>query len=266
METSASSIKKLGYITLLCILFNIYFASSQIRMTQVDPFTDQVTIHNFGTTMEPLNGYWFCTKITYGPFASATVVSGSLNLAAGADVTIVVNTLAKLDNVASDLSIYFTNAGGFGVATNMVDFMQYGDDFPAGFGREGEAVSQGLWAAGTFILGDPAPWAYTGSNGTQNGVNFWTSATLSINDEQFASEVSLYPNPVKENLNVRELERINLKNASVYDISGRLIKLADLNNNLLEKIIDLRNIQSGLYVLKLTDIQGRVLTKKFVKE
>ena len=266
METSTSSIKKLGYITLLCILFNIYYVSSQIRITKVDPFTDEVTIHNFGTVMEPLNGYWFCTKISYGSFASATVVSGSLDLAAGADVTLVVNTTAGLDNVASDLSIYFTNAGGFGLATNMVDFMQYGDDFPAGFGREGEAVSQGLWTAGNFILGDPAPWVYTGSNGTQNGVTFWTSETLSINDEQFASEVLLYPNPVKEILNVRELELVNLKNASVFDMTGRMVGLTDLNNNLLEKIIDLTNIQSGLYVLKLTDIQGRVLTKKFFKE
>ena len=266
MKTSTSSIKKFGYITLLCALFNIYYASSQIRITQVDPFTDEVTIHNFGTTMEPLSGYWFCTKISYGSFASATVVSGSLDLAAGADITLVVNTTAGLDNVASDLSIYFTNAGGFGLATNMVDFMQYGDDFPAGLGREGEAVSQGLWTAGTFILGDPAPWAYTGSNGTQNGVNFWTSATLSINDEQFASEVSLYPNPVKEILNVRKLEQVNLKNAAIFDMTGRLIGLTDLNNNLSEKIIDLKNIQSGLYMLKLTDIQGRILTKRIVKE
>lgn len=266
METSISSIKKFGYLAALSILLNIYSANSQIRMTSVDPFTDQVTIHNFGTTMEPLSGYWFCTQITYGSFATATIISGSLNLAGGADVTLVVNTSAGLDNVASDLSIYSTNAGGFGVAANMVDFMQYGDDFPAGLGREDEAVSQGLWVAGTFILGDPAPWIYTGSDGTQNGVNFWTSGTLSINDEKFDSEISMYPNPVKENLNVRELKQVNLKNASIYDISGRLLKITDLNNNLLEKKIDFRNIQSGLYVIKLTDIQGRVLTKKFVKE
>lgn len=265
MKTNTSSIKKFGYITLLCILFNIYFVSSQIRITQVDPFTDQITIHNFGTTMEPLSGYWFCTKISYGPFASATVVSGSLNLAAGADVTLVVNTAAGLDNVASDLSIYSTNAN-FNLASNMVDFMQYGNSFPAGLGREPQAVSQGLWAAGTFILGDPAPWAYTGSDGTQNGVNFWTSATLSINDEQFASEVSLYPNPVKEILNVRELQQVDLKNAAIFDMTGRLVGLTELNNNLSEKIINVKNIQSGLYILKLSDIEGRVLTKRFIIE
>lgn len=265
MKTNASSFKKFGYFTLVCILFNIYNVSSQIRMTQVDPLTDQVTIHNFGNTMEPLNGYWFCTRISYGSFASATLVSGSLNLEPDSNVTLIVNTTAGLNNVSSDLSIYSTNVGGFGTATNMVDFMQYGDDFPTGSGREDEAVSQGLWAAGTFILGDPAPWAYTGSDGTQNGVNFWTSATLNINDEQFASEVSLYPNPVIENLNIRELKQVNLINASVFDISGRLVNLTDFNYKLLEKFIDLRNIQSGLYVLKITDIQGRVLTKKIIK-
>ena len=265
MKTSTSLIKKFGYIALICILFNIYDASSQIRITQVDPFSNQITIHNFGTTMEPLGGYWFCTRISYAQFSPDNVVSGSLNLAAGADVTIVVNTTAGLNNGASDLSIYI-NGSDFSNAASMVDFMQYGDDFPAGFGREDEAVSQGLWTAGDFILGDPAPWAYTGSDGTQNGVTFWTSATLSINDEQFASEVSLYPNPVIESLNVRELQQVDLKNASIFDMTGRMVGLTDLNNNLMEKIIDLRNIQSGLYVLKLTDIQGRVLTKKFVKE
>ena len=254
------SIHLLLFSLLLLITTNIY---SQIRLTSVDPFTDQVTIHNFGATMVPIGGYWFCTKRTYGALATATNISGSLDLAAGADVTLVVNTGSGLDNVSSDLSIYTTNV--FGVATNMVDFMQYGAAFPNLSGRENEAVSQGYWVAGTFILGDPAPWSYTG-DGTQNGVNFWGSTPLGINDEILNASLSVYPNPSNNVLNIKKLQNIDLNEAVIYDVTGRLLSAIDLSQTISEKTIDLNKISKGIYFIRISDDQGVVLAKRFIKE
>ena len=264
MKTNALTFKKSIFTSLLLvILINCANLYSQIRITKVDPFTDQVTIHNYGTSMVPLSGYWFCTKITYGSLASATLINGSLNLTAGSDVTLVVNTASGLNNISSDLSIYFQQP--FGTATNMVDFMQYGDSFPVGLGREGEAVSQGLWTADTFILGDPAPWSYIG-NGSQNGDNFWTSSTLSVNDELLNSALSVYPNPVNIELKIKKIQNVNLNEAEIFDITGRHIRTVDLKQNVSEKTISLNGISKGIYFIRITDFEGGIVAKKFIKE
>lgn len=264
MKTSALSVKKSIFTSLfLAILISCSNLHSQIRITKVDPSNDQVTIHNFGTTMVPLSGYWFCTKRTYAAFAGITPVNGSLNLAAGADVTLVVNTASGLSTVSSDLSIYHTPS--FGIATNMVDFMQYGDSFSGLDGRENEAVSQGLWSAGTFILGDPAPWSYIG-DGSQNGVNFWTSSTLSVRDELLNSALSIYPNPVNVDLKIKKIENVNLYDATIFDITGRQIRTIDLTQTISEKTISLNRMSSGIYFIKISDDQGGIVAKKFIKE
>ena len=264
MRTTILSVKNLSlFFILCCIILYATNMNSQIRLIKVEPSTNQTTIHNFGTSMVDINGYWFCTKRTYGALTSATIINGSLNLAPGADITLVVNTASGLSTVASDVSIYSTNA--FGVATNMVDFMQYGDSFSGTSGRENEAVSQGFWTAGTFILGDPAPWSYTG-NGIENGINFWGSTPLSINDEILNAALSIYPNPADEDLKIKKLQNIDLKNASIFDASGRLISSIDLSNTILEKRIALNNIRQGIYYIKITDNQGGLIAKKFIKK
>ena len=264
MKTSTLSVKKSIFTSLfLAILIGCTNLYSQIRITKVDPSNDQVTLHNFGTTMVQLSGYWFCTKITYGSLASATLINGSLNLTAGSDVTLVVNTAAGLNNTSSDLSIYFQQP--FGTATNMVDFMQYGDSFPVGFGREGEAVSQGLWTADTFILGIPAPWSYIG-DGSQNGVNFWASSTLSVRDELLNSALSVYPNPVNVDLKIKKIENVNLIDATIFDLTGRPLRTIDLSQTFSEKTISLNRMSSGIYFIKISDDQGGIVAKKFIKE
>ena len=263
MKTITSSLKNLGFIIILCLTFYTYNANAQIRLVKVEPSTTQATIRNFGTSMVDISGYWFCTKRTYGPLASATIINGSLDLAAGEEIILVVNTASGLSSVASDLSIYITNI--FGLATNMVDFMQYGDSFSGASGRENEAVSQDFWTAGTFILGDPAPWSYTG-NGTQNGVNFWGSTPLGINDEILNAALSIYPNPATETLKIKKLQHINLKNATIFDISGRLISSIDLTQTISEKRIALNSITKGIYFIRITDDQGGIIARKFIKE
>ncbi len=258
-------IKNLSSFFIFCLII-LYSnnTNSQIRLIKVEPSTNQTTIHNFGASMVNISGYWFCTKRTYASFASATIVNGSMNLAAGADITLVVNTSSGLSSVSSDLSIYHT--ASFGVATNMVDFMQYGDSFSGASGREGEAVSQGFWTAGDFILGDPAPWSYNG-NGTQNGVDFWvSSSTLSINNEFLNTALSMYPNPTNSVLNIKKLQNINLNEAVIFDVTGRLVRSIDLTQTISEKAISLNNISKGIYFIEITDNQGGSIAKRFIKE
>lgn len=236
---------------ILTIIFS-HQLNAQIRLVEVDPVNDTATIQNFGASMVPINDYWFCTLFVYNQLSSFTIDSGSLNLASGATVKLSGLNLRDSD---ADLGLYTTNS--FGSAAAMSDFMQWGD---AGNGRESVANSAGLWTSGEFLAGS-GPFVYSG-NGTQNGASVWNTGTLSINDELFSSSLSIYPNPVTNNLTIQNLEGVELKNVALYSTTGTLIRS---QNNLTQQTIDLKGIQEGLYMLRLTDANGRIAIKKIIK-
>ncbi|MCH8329907.1 MAG: hypothetical protein IH946_00760 [Bacteroidetes bacterium] len=147
--------------TILSISFML---NAQVRLTVVDPVLDEITIHNYGSSTENINSWWLCARFSYVQLSGITVQSGSLSLAAGADVTV---SGFSLNNTSSDLGLY--NSSSFTSTTAMQDFVQWGG---GGIGRESVAVAKGIWVAGTFISGT-GPYYYIG-DGTENGVQFWS--------------------------------------------------------------------------------------------
>jgi hypothetical protein len=84
---------------------------------------------------------------------------------------------------------------------------------------------------------------------------------LSTNLEQ----VSVYPNPNNGSFTV-ELQSITLNTVSIdiYDIRGRKIhKQAYTNNGNFKQVIELGNIESGLYLMTVSDGQ-RKTTKRII--
>ncbi|KAA5825196.1 T9SS type A sorting domain-containing protein [Algibacter amylolyticus] len=89
-------------------------------------------------------------------------------------------------------------------------------------------------------------------------------SSLSVND--FANSISLYPNPVSNNLKL-SLANTNLNRAqtkiALYSINGQIV-LETQPENLKEVNLDLSNLKSGLYLLTVSDNNNKV-TKKVVK-
>ncbi|GHV35404.1 hypothetical protein FACS1894178_4890 [Bacteroidia bacterium] len=75
------------------------------------------------------------------------------------------------------------------------------------------------------------------------------SANLALED----GVISIYPNPVKDVLTINGL---NVKNAEIYDIAGKLVM-----NGINKNTIDVKNLNIGVYFLKVGD-----KIAKFVKE
>ncbi|OCK52422.1 hypothetical protein BA768_12590 [Chryseobacterium sp. CBo1] len=73
-----------------------------------------------------------------------------------------------------------------------------------------------------------------------------------INKENF----KIYPNPVEDFINVENLKS-NSSKAEIIDLNGRLILTNEIENNK----IDVRNLQKGIYFLKIDEI-----TNKFIKK
>ena len=135
-----------------------------IRIVEVDPDAGTYTFENFGDASADISGYRLCSKFNYsGGLSTLTLVSGSLDLAAGAQVTI----SGFGTDESADLGLYLAS-GGFDDPDAMVDFVQWGS---AGNGRESVAMTKGIWTAGDFIDGI-APYEYTGT-GSQNGITAW---------------------------------------------------------------------------------------------
>jgi hypothetical protein len=76
------------------------------------------------------------------------------------------------------------------------------------------------------------------------------------------SEFSLFPNPAKHILNIKFNDAISLTSAKVYDLQGRLILESIVNNT----SINVESLNTGTYILLLTDQNGKEYSGKFLKE
>ncbi|MFZ4671494.1 MAG: FG-GAP-like repeat-containing protein [Flavobacterium sp.] len=76
------------------------------------------------------------------------------------------------------------------------------------------------------------------------------------------SEFSIYPNPVKNILNINPENNIVMKSIQVYDLTGKLVIEANLNNT----SFSVENLVNGTYILLLKDISGKYYSQKFIKE
>ncbi|WCO01832.1 T9SS type A sorting domain-containing protein [Psychroserpens ponticola] len=88
-------------------------------------------------------------------------------------------------------------------------------------------------------------------------------STLSVSDQGFAENISIYPNPAKDLLNIKHSGTIRLDTAILYDVRGRLISTLDLSNT---TSINTSQLHSGIYFIRIDDTDGNTLTKKFIVE
>jgi hypothetical protein len=72
--------------------------------------------------------------------------------------------------------------------------------------------------------------------------------------------LKIYPNPASSNVFITS-ESSGLLEATIMDLSGRIVQQAQIQNSL-----DVSNLTSGMYLVKLIDFEGRTGTKKLIIE
>jgi len=87
--------------------------------------------------------------------------------------------------------------------------------------------------------------------------------TTSVNEAGPWGGISLYPNPTENELTV-ELGGASIASVHVIAADGRVILSPTLTRSD-RPVIDLRSISAGMYWLRLTDVNGKVHTRSFVK-
>jgi len=87
------------------------------------------------------------------------------------------------------------------------------------------------------------------------------SINTSVNENNLSSQISIYPNPVK-NLLFIELDNQKVTEITIIDYSGRVVKTITNNTT---KSIDVSDLIKGIYILKIATKNG-VLTNRFIKQ
>jgi len=88
-----------------------------------------------------------------------------------------------------------------------------------------------------------------------DNVYFYKEATASINDIEI--NVNVYPNPVKDILNVISAESIDA--VRIFDLTGRVVKQATPNKANFD--LDVADLSNGVYLVKLNAGNKEVTTK-----
>lgn len=84
-----------------------------------------------------------------------------------------------------------------------------------------------------------------------------TSASSQVENNE---DYRLYPNPVEGKFTIQSSEKIN--SVSILDMAGRTVKMYSKINGQL----DISDLQNGLYMVKMKDVENRSFVKKIVKK
>ena len=113
------------------------------------------------------------------------------------------------------------------------------------------------------LRNDNTVFAATYGRGIFSGM--FTSTTLSNQDVAFDDAVKIYPNPSKGLVNIAIANYTGSLKVSLVDLNGRVVYSNEINDFSLEQSINIKNYQSGIYLLNLegNDIK---ITRKIVFE
>lgn len=86
-----------------------------------------------------------------------------------------------------------------------------------------------------------------------------TQLTLNINEFEATQKIGLYPNPVKDKLQIQS--NLDITSASIISINGQVIRKVEVKDN----TIPMEDLQSGLYIVQLNTANGSILHQKITK-
>ena len=93
-----------------------------------------------------------------------------------------------------------------------------------------------------------------------NGKAYFASEAALRNDSFYQNKISVFPNPVHNILNIKN-DTADISKVDVYSITGKLLLSVDGNLN----EINLENLDSGMYFVKITTQDGNNQSFKIIK-
>ncbi len=114
---------------------------------------------------------------------------------------------------------------------------------------------------------DPTLHCFYGHNDllwTSQADAFVCELILSIHNEDKSSSLfEVWPNPFTDNVNIKSLGNFNNASITVTSLTGSLIKQERITTGLRQ--LNLSDLESGVYMLSITDSNGTSNTQRIVK-
>ena len=109
---------------------------------------------------------------------------------------------------------------------------------------------------------------YTGWSGADAptiGLKIGTyTSFLNTNESLIEGSYKLFPNPATSEINISSTNNSNYSNIEIHDLTGRIVKIVNsrTSNN---TTLDVSDLNSGNYIIKITDNNGKVESLKMIK-
>lgn len=143
----------------------------------------------------------------------------------------------------------YKNGSFLGTTTKSWNTLNNSDAFDLGVGVGGE-----LWFDGS--IDDLKIYNYALSD--SQVATLYNQETLAVGNASIKNkEINVYPNPVKDILNIKSDSEIS--KVEVFSLEGKKLKESNQNK------IDVSQLTSGVYIIKTTDNKGNIQTNKFIK-
>ena len=87
---------------------------------------------------------------------------------------------------------------------------------------------------------------------------------LSTSANDFKSRINISPNPTTGIVFINNATSETIKNIQVYDVIGKLVKTIPIQISTSKAQIDLQDLNSGIYLIKLNSLKGSTSIKKLI--
>ncbi|MGD1946429.1 MAG: T9SS type A sorting domain-containing protein, partial [Croceivirga sp.] len=167
-------------------------------------------------------------------------------------------------------SVYFELTGTLsaGRTENVAPYALFGD-------TSGDYVENAL-PLGNYTL---TATAYSGNDGTGGILGQPYVITFSVVDQSggnqspfaairkpIVNDISVYPNPASAEITTTFEEALEIESILIFDITGRLVKTQRVEGQFIQKeyLIDVYDLPTGSYFMKMIDSGGNQFQKKIV--
>ena len=89
-------------------------------------------------------------------------------------------------------------------------------------------------------------------------------AVLNIPSSDFKSGITLSPNPTSDSISIHNKTTEPIDNLKFYDVIGKLVKSVNVNSTHTKTHLNLEDLNSGIYLVKVRSIYGKTTLKKLV--
>ncbi len=118
-------------------------------------------------------------------------------------------------------------------------------------------------AGRNIMTGTPYNWII--QDGGMDCSNPFNGDRLDTGDSAALFGVSLYPNPMKDQLNLGNPKNVELESVSIFDLTGRMVQKVDLNGITTGTVIDVSRLSSATYMVLVKGKYGQT-TELLIKE